>query len=147
MALTIDQLAERVIHNDNRCTAQPYLLLLQEKRTYAAHPEYGTDTEQVWVETVYGNYKRFTSESEMIEWFKEYEGDPEFEPAEGIHYETYREGYYWETTNVFFTDKGYQDHLELNAHNLGEHRTYGIHAFRNPEMKLILETLQKIGRE
>lgn len=132
---------KRIKENDNRCTAFPYLLLLQVKRTYVAHPEYHHNGEEVWVEQYSGDYVRAESKEALMEEIRQW-----YDEGEEIDWEKYRiekfyEGYYWETINVFLTDEGYQEHLKINAHNLGEHRTFGIHAFRNREMNEIYKML------
>jgi hypothetical protein len=139
---TAKELKERMNSNDNRCTAKPYLLLLQKKVKYVAHDEYDNgNTEDVWVEYYTGDYMEADSKEELIDCFVENgycndDGTLDKEILESI--EKVRYSYFWETQNVFLTDKGYQDHLDVNKHNLREHRTYGIHAFRNKEMESLL---------
>lgn len=131
----------RIEANDNRGTAEPYLLLLQEKRTYIGHEEYGHHGKIKYVEQYTGDYVTADTkeelEKEILSWFDEDE-KPDLKK---YNIKRFWEGYYWETTNVFLTDQGYQDHLKLNKHNLKEHRTFGIHAFRNPEMDEVYKLL------
>lgn len=136
-------LQSRILNNDNRCTAFPYLLLLQEKEEYVTKEGYGNDTKVVYIETISGDYNEAESLGALISlWNDGLDEDEKTDKwIEGDNYEKHTVGYYWKTVNVFFTDLGYQEHLEKNAHNLKEHRTFGIHAFRNDEMNHIYKTL------
>lgn len=139
-------LKKRITENDNRLTAFPYLLLLQEKREYVTKEGYGHDTKVVYVENISGDYHQEESLSALEDWWNDglEEDEKVTEWVEGENYEKHTVGYYWETVNVFLTDEGYKDHLAKNRHNLREHRTYGIHAFRNEEID---EVYKLIGIE
>lgn len=136
-------LKERIESNDNRGTAQPYLLLLQIKKTYIAHDDYGDDTKTRWVEQYTGDYVTADTEKELKEIIRGWHHDEEYVDFDPYQITKYQEGYFWETVNVFFTDEGYREHMKINGHNIGEHRTYGIHAFRNPEMKQVYDLIIK----
>lgn len=47
--------------------------------------------------------------------------------------------------NFFLTDKAAKEYVENNAHNLTEPFTYGIHLYRNPEMKRLVEVVHKLA--
>ena len=136
-------LKERILRNDNRMTAFPYLILLQEKERYVTKDGYGYDTEIVYVETISGDYNEAKTLGGLIDWWNDGldEDEKRTEWKEGKDYVKHTMGYYWRTVNVFFTDKGVQEHLDKNKHNLREYRTYGIHAFRNDEMDEVYELL------
>jgi len=139
---TAQELKDRLLSNDNRATAKPYLLLLQEKRTYIAHDEYDCGgVEDKFVEHYTGDYHTTDTKKEMINFFI----DNGYELTSKIlkNIKAYREGYYWETENVFLTDKGYEDHKKVNGHNLRKHRTYGIHAFRNKEIRSLFNLIDE----
>jgi hypothetical protein len=137
---TAQELKERIVNNDNRSTAMPYLLLLEEKEKYVASDEYDSgNVEDMFVENYTGDYQVEKTKEELIEYFEMngyFEDEDDSKKQEIINSITpFRQGYNWRTRNVFLTDMGYQDHLDVNAHNLSEHRTYGIHAFRNKEIR------------
>ena len=132
-------LKKRIESNNSRGTAQPYLLLLQERRTYVAHDEYNSSTDTRFVEHLTGDCLQANTKDELVQALTE-SGYDKKEIQESII--EFQEGEYWETTNVFLTDKGYEDHLRRNAHNIGRHRTYGIHAFRNDEIKKVYEIIE-----
>jgi hypothetical protein len=52
--------------------------------------------------------------------------------------------------NVFFTERGYNQHMELNGHNYrhGTEKAYSYvkHAFRNPEIENIFKALKDISK-
>ena len=136
---TAKELKERIEKNDRRCTAEPYLLLLQEKETYVAHDDYAYPYEDKWVEEYTGDYHVESSREALIDYFKESYGDEYDDISKELEgkIKPFKEGYHWNTVNVFLTDEGYKDHKKMNSHNLREHRTYGIHAFRNKEIRSI----------
>jgi hypothetical protein len=142
--MNIQSIANEILTQDNRSTAQPYLILLQTKRWYVVPSEYE------YKKTEY----RYLPDTEMIfDSFEEmqkdlFDGgyiDGHSELEEDTHYEIIYSNYYWETENVFFTESGYAAHVAMNKHNLGEYRSYGICAWRNPEMKIIMGAIQDQG--
>ena len=138
-----NNLRDRILKNDSRFTALPYLLLLQEKREYVTKEGYGHDTKVVYVENISGDYCSFESKEDLLNWLNEglEEDELYLKLIDGEHYEKHTVGYYWETINVFLTDEGYQEHLNQNKHNLRNYRTFGIHAFRNPEIEQIYKII------
>jgi hypothetical protein len=153
---TARELRERIDTNDNRCTAKPYALLLREKRVYIADKEYCDNMR--WVEHYTGDCATFDSKEDAISYFRDDISDwcDEFEGMEGeelddaivdkFKIESFAEGEYSETVNVFLTDKGYQDHMNENGHNISSlsgHDTYGIHLFRNKEMSSLYSLIDE----
>lgn len=141
--LTFQELKKRIAENDNRFTAIPYLLLLQERKEYVAHDEYNWNAR---TEYVFNENSEFHSENkyELVKELLRYGYSKEI-IKDGIT--EYQMGYYWNTVNVFLTDKGYEDHMKQNGHNImrgSGHRTFGIHAFRNPEIKKMFEAINRV---
>lgn len=137
-------LKSRVLENDNRFTALPYLLLLQEKVKYVTKEGYGNNTKKVYVELISHDYVEFDTIKDLREWINDgvETYDQLSDVIEGKHYEEHYMDYYWKTVNVFLTDIGVEEHLDKNRHNLGEHRTFGIHAFRNDEIREVYDLIQ-----
>lgn len=136
------ELKERIKSNDNRYTAQPYLLLLNQKRDTVGHPDYNY-TRISYIEQVSGEYCEFETYEKAKEWLKtEY-----YECFDEEYKESDIQKIYInevdQTVNVFLTDKGYKDHLQQNKHNLGKHTTYGIHAFRNKEIESLYNVIDE----
>ena len=134
-------LAKRIKENDNRCTAMPYLILLQVKRTYVGDEDYSHDGQVQYVEHYSGNYARADTEEELKKEIKSWHDEDEEIDFEKYDITRHWQGFYWDTVNVFLTDKGYKEHLQQNRHNLGEHRTFMIHAFRNQEMQEVFKII------
>lgn len=128
---------------DNRATAGPIQFLLQIKQEYVAHDEYNWQTESVWRHPEMESISCKTQE-QAIEWLKEYgyEGAKLEKEIENI--EEFKMGHYWETTQAFFTERGVKEHIELNGHNLKNHRDYVVHSFRNPEIKNLFVAIREI---
>jgi hypothetical protein len=150
--MTPEELLERIEKNDNRFTAQPYLLLLRMKRNYVTDGDCGG--EKKYVEHYSGDYCTYDTLKEAIEDHKQYIEDydcfygldgKELDEAivDKFEIKEFYQGEYEETVNVFLTDEGYQDHLKLNAHNIRNHDTYGIHAFRNPEIEAMYNAIKE----
>lgn len=128
---------------DNRATANPIQFLLQVKQEYVAHPEYNWRVERVWR---HPEMEGRSSESydEVVRWLSDYGYEGEKLEKEKENIEELQMGHYWETNQMFFTEKGVKQHLELNRHNLGDYRDYVVHAFRNPEMKELFNAIRAV---
>ena len=135
------ELLDDMKNNDSRGTASPYILLLEECRPYVANEQYASCTRTKYVENITGDFSTNENKEELINLIREYLGEDDWSPGYS-DITKYEEGTCYKTVNVFLTDKGYEKHRRLNGHNLGEHRTYGIHAFRNPEITTLLEALE-----
>ena len=128
---------------DRRATAHPVQFLLQRKREYIAHDEYNHGTETVFRHHEMESTKCKTFD-EAVEWLKEYGYKGDKLKNEIEHIEKFELGHYWETDQAFFTEKGVKQHIELNGHNLRDHRDYVVHAFRNPEIKELFEAIRAV---
>jgi hypothetical protein len=150
--MNIQSIALEMTQQDTRSTAQPYLILLQTKKYYVTHPDYTGGGGGI--KTIYQWDKDNEYEAESVEelkqvlleagaidehWLEENEGFTEFDC------EVIAMDFYWETENVFFTESGYSEHVRQNKHNLGEFRSYGICAWRNPEMKIVMESIHRLA--
>lgn len=146
--LTAQELKDRITNNDNRCTAKPYLLLLRARRTIVVDGEFAGN--QRFVENSSGDYHTSDTQEDMINIIRNWYGvdDEEYsmsdkELLEQHNVKEFFEDEYFETVNVFLTDQGYQDHMLANGHNIREHDTYGIHAFRNREIKSLFNLIDE----
>lgn len=139
---TATELKERIQNNDNRCTASPYLLLLRERRKVSCDPDYNYDG-CIYIENVTGDYHEFESKEKAENWIRDFNSEDENYIFKKSHITKFPYQTTDETVNVFLTDKGYQEHLSINAHNLRDHNSFGIHAFRNKEMKSLLSLIDK----
>jgi hypothetical protein len=141
---TASELLERINNNDNRCTAKPYLLLLRRKMEKVVDGDYGG--EKSYVENITGDYISRDTREELVNYLKEdYFGDENWQPDYSDITEIYVDEYD-DTVNVFLTDEGYREHLNVNKHNLGKHDTYGIHAFRNKEIASVFNVIEKSAK-
>lgn len=134
---------KEVDSQDNRATAHPIQFLLQTKQEYVAHPEYNWRTERVWRHSEMEG-QAYESYEEVVQWLSDYGYEGEKLEKEKENIEEFQIGHHWETNQMFFTEKGVKQHLELNRHNLKEHRDYVVHAFRNPEMKELFNAIRAV---
>lgn len=134
---------KRIDTQDSRGTSRPILYLLQQKREYVAHPEYNYTTE-----TVFRHPDMESASCKSLDAAKNWLIDSGFVgknlEREIDRIEEFQMGHYWETAQAFFTEEGVKRHIELNGHNLKEHRDYVVHCFRNPEMKELFDALRVI---
>lgn len=132
----IDNIGKRMLEQDRRATASPYLIVLQEqKKVYV-----GKDVEHDGKEFFDGdNCCTYDSMDEAYQDYVEhgYE-DPKGRccDLEEVYFR-----YYWEDVNWFFTYEGLNEHLRLNKHNYGKTRDYIKYCGRNPEMEAVQNLL------
>ena len=128
----LKEISERIKTQDNRCTANPMFCVQIKQRDVGYDSAYATSTcwhDSANQETIYDDDKDFRGAPEGDEW-------EEF-------------GYVdrWETVMVAFTEKGCEEYLALDGHNVkrrahnGEVRIYVESFNRCPEMLNIRELL------
>lgn len=124
MNTTQDQLIEignRLLTQDNRCTANPMFCVQEKKRDMGYDANYGDDF--CWYNFDSGEV-RFTNPGALKGWEKFGYKDR------------------WETVMVAFTEEGCKQYIKLNGHNhRGELRIYADSFNRCPEMIAIREWL------
>ncbi len=132
---------------DNRITASPFLYVIMEtKREYGIEEDYGEHGFE-WIcngETCHWDT--------IVEQIQEKNDNYELEVTEDMaEEEDYYKCYYRQTEkishNFFFTEKACKEHIRVNGHNLRNPQDYVIHAFRNPEIKNIIEGIKEITNQ
>jgi hypothetical protein len=124
----LKDLGAEVARQDNRCTASPYFIALRKLRKYPVPEEYSHDGS--WF--VDKHAQSWDTKEELLE------NDPNHKESE-ITEIFYKE--HPEVENVFFTDRGFNEHMRLNRHNIGKHDNFLYHAFRNPEFDGLFKAL------
>ena len=148
----IENLKKEYAEQDNRSTAFPIYVTVQEKFCvgviadgYSVNSPYGdgvTKTEyQINSDGEPDNFNSYKEAEDMIK--ENSEGFSKEELKESI--ENIKElniGYIWYDVEFFLTIKGAEEYMQANAHNHGELRTY-VHHFerRNFEMRWLLESM------
>ena len=133
-------LIHRIDTQDNRCTAKPFIHLLQyQRRQFVPHcggdggwwgPSEDWEISRVQAKDEAEARKILTARYPGCEF-------DEIEQYDAIEW--------WQTDNAFLTEEGLQRHVKLNAHNIhSEHRDYMQFAFRNHELKEVLEAIREI---
>jgi hypothetical protein len=133
---------------DRHCTAAPVFFVVRTWRDYVGPSGFGD--REVWVD-MHDDPTTFESEEKARETMREewgLEGDELEERVKGLERFSMHEVARHE--NVFFTKKGYDEHMELNGHNYRAPSNkdpgfYVQHAFRNPEVKRLLEIVQRLA--
>ncbi len=137
-AQALKAIGNAMLTQDNRCTAYPIFLVQQGWREYGYDPEYATPT--VWIDTCNNREEANKEEAkklcDMVE---------NGENIDGWVLTGYVDR--WEFVTACFTEKGAQDFIKINGHNLGESRIYVDSLWRNEEMKLIRRHLISAAKE
>jgi hypothetical protein len=143
-------LAREIEMQDNRATASPYFYVVQSKDTMIAPDGYGDgDTQYYCSDRSEAHTKEQWAEI-IAEENKEEEGEEGFNPVDLEDFlddecRAFGTHYYDREENVFLTEKGYKQHMELNAHNYRYYKetySYVKFAFRNPEMEGLLKAIK-----
>jgi hypothetical protein len=150
---SIEQIANDYVRQDNMMTAMPFGFVLQEIDERVSADGNDFDYYSVGIQ---GDYTDLENKEQVWELFCEWEGLTMKEAKEKYKEESWFDlkdliehlfenariipvkKEYKNSYNMFFTKSGYEEHLMENRHNLRSPRPYGIHLYRNPEMKVIL---------
>ena len=130
----------KVRTQDNRATARPYFYVVRSIQEIAVPSETADEHKYFYHEMA----ESFTQD-ELIKYCKE--NNLDFDDVKDNHCSRYGLGTKEVEENVFFTEEGYKQHMELNGHNyrhLKETFSYVKYANRNPEIKGLFEALEEI---
>jgi hypothetical protein len=160
----IINLSNEMRTQDTRCTAQPYALILTEEMTEVRGKDHGSHCGAYWNEHEYEDYKRFQDDvagyyldDDAPMWVRKAMECYSFSDLEDELY--YRDGdnqptIYWfdrvrsarlMNSNFFLTEKGYEEYLSKDRHNLRKPQSYGIHLRRNDEMAQVIEIIHALA--
>jgi quinol monooxygenase YgiN len=140
-AAFLAKLAENIETQDARCTAAPYYFVVRCIKEISA-PEGSTGETRYYDRSGGCSY----TEEELRAQCKE--DDEDFDDYVLSTCDKYDLQEIEEYENVFLTYEGYKQHMALNGHNYRHFKaadSYVKHAFRNPEMKLLVEAVKEIG--
>lgn len=154
----LTELANEMITQDRRATADPYYFTVQTRtRETGYDTEYSDDV--CYVETYTGDYGIFDTREEAMAALCESAGVP-LEDAESKFVKCIVEtGYKWveKDHNFFLTYKGFLEHMRQDAHNYPGRQngatfkedervySYVYHAKRNPEVRRLFEIIKKFA--
>ena len=137
------ELANKMKTQDNRCTAKPYFYTVRSLKDVAV-PDGDGDGVSYFDNTGCCSM----TEQEMKDYCRERGED--FDDYVAKHCVRYGTKEDYEDENVFLTEAGYEQHMELNGHNyrhLKRSFSYLHHAFRNPEMESLWKALLEFAEE
>lgn len=124
----------RLLSQDNRCTDAP-MFIVEQKRTYVTAEGYN-DSRTEWVKNEGGERHVATAhQAARLEahYRKHFECPKNWERLAVFDV--------WEFVTACFTEKGCEDYLRVNGHNLREPRIYAASSFRNHEFRGLREVL------
>lgn len=137
----IKKIGQDIITQDNRITADPFFAVQQKVKDYGYDDSYSDNWD--WIseqsgEMVYN--KRLTARLDRIL----QHGDSDC--LKDKYYPVYFNER-WEFVTGCFTEKGCEDYLKLDRHNLNEEvRIYAYGSYRNYEHQIIREFLIKLAK-
>jgi hypothetical protein len=146
----LSELIDRINEQDNRCTAKPYFYVIKTKRYRLTERGYahGDSYECKYDHDMGAEYKREEEDKYIENCIEAGYCDTREEAKERWdNLEIHEMEEYDTEDNVFLTEHGYNQHVELNGHNLGrqgQYYSYVKHAFRNPEMYNLLKAVAAI---
>lgn len=170
----IKNLSREITTQDTRGTASPYGLIIGKKETQIADYDNCDNKAINWGESEYDSFEEFIEaieeyyledceQSDIVDFIKEnctdiddlknYEYEIAYQTKDSFHVygynivDTFNPNLHC-VGNFFLTDKSAKEYIENNKHNLGKSAfTYGIHLYRNPEMKKLIEIIVKLGEK
>ena len=167
----LKDLSKEITTQDTRSTASPYGLVIGQKKRQVVDYENCDHKAIYWNETDYDTFDEFFDAikeyyledgctKEVVNYIKETCSD-----IDDVRNEEYNLSKMMNNTpkaygydivddfstdccggNFFLTEKSAKEYIKNNNHNLSGAFTYGIHLYRNPEMKQLIEILSKIGK-
>ena len=131
----IKEIAHNILTQDNRITQDP-IFAVQQKR-FITGIDLGYSDQVCWI-TCEGYIITHDKDPEEWERLEKYYDDNYDEPEDYI-----RTGYHeeWEFVTACLTEKGCEDYIARNGHNLSEPRIYAYGSYRNDEWRLIRKLL------
>jgi len=162
----IINLSNEMRTQDTRCTAQPYGLILTEEVIEVRGEDHGSHCGAHFNESEYYDF------NELVEAISEYYEDDDEHPLwvdklnecsdiQDIEHAFYgcpcdgnEPSVFWYDrtqvptlmkSNFFLTEKGYEEYVRKDRHNLTKPQSYGIHLRRNDEMARVIEIIHTIA--
>ncbi len=124
----------------NRCTDAPLWLVQQKERTYGFDPQYTDGEGVVWIDVYNDHNEADAEEHARIEVEYNKTGD---EP-DGWRRTVYRDD--WVFVTACFTERGAEEYIRRNGHNLKEPRIYADGSYRNEEFRAVREFLMSLAQ-
>lgn len=161
----IIDLSNEMKTQDTRCTAQPYGLILTEEVIEVRGEDYANNCAAYWNEHSYYDFQEFVDA--VADYYEDDENHPKWVDAINgcncfsdlehelpMHQENYEPNIYWYertqvptkmNSNFFLTEKGFNDYIAKDRHNLTKPESFGIHLRRNDEMAQVIEIIHAIA--
>ncbi len=127
----------KLLHTqDNRITDQPMFVVQRKVRDYGYDSEHSDDYE--WLDTVSGDYNSADEhQTRILD-----KADKRRRDIKGWVKAYYRDR--WEFVTACFTEKGCEDYIKRDGHNLGETRIYAEGSYRNNEYQVVRNFLMSL---
>jgi hypothetical protein len=134
--MNISEIAREVLTQDNRMTNLPIFVVQQRRRILGIDLNYAPDT--VWMTE---DHEYEASPDDLKEIQRQIEQGKDVVGWEELGYVDV-----WEHVTSCFTNKGAEEYIKVNGHNLTEPRIYVASGYRNAEWAAMRELLKDIGK-
>lgn len=134
---TLEEISKKMEGQDNRATSHPIYIVQQRRRIYGLDTRWVDD--QVWLldgEEVSEDHPDLPKVKEQYAWNGTCPDAWDLTGYQDI----------WEFVQPFFSEKGAQEYIEANKHNLTDPRIYVDSAYRNKEWQAIREVFLRLQR-
>lgn len=130
MTAALQAIGEQIRIQDNRATDAPIFIVQQRKRVYGLSLDYSD--EYVWIDVANGCEEVDSEEAARLD-----SGEEVSEDCKKVGFIDI-----WEFVTACFTEKGCQDFIALNGHNLTDPRIYAAGSYRNIEYRTVRDYLK-----
>lgn len=120
---------------DNRATHLPVFCVQQRRRIYGMDPAYADPDKIVWIDDLNDCAEVEQEKAAALEAAWEKTGEEPSDYTRTAYVDV------WDFVTACFTEKGAEDYLRLNGHNLTEPRIYVESAHRNHEWEVVRDFL------
>ena len=122
--MSIDKIVYNIVNQDNRITKNPLFVVERQVLDYGYSHDYSDYYH--WIDSMEGDVVSCDLEIQKLEKLEaKYE-------STGDYYKYYYKKR-WEFVTACFTEKGCEEYLNINGHNLGKTRIYVYGTHRNNE--------------
>ena len=168
----LKNLSKEIQEQDTRCTAKPYGLVIGKKERQITDFDNCEHKAIHWNESDYDSFEEFIEaleqyyledcdQNDIVDYIKDNcEDINDLRNYEYLITNIIQDGFSVYGYNIvdtfnpnlhcignfFLTDKSAKEYIQNNKHHLGESAfTYGIHLYRNEEMRKLIDIIIKIG--
>ncbi len=128
-----------ILTQDNRITDAPIFIVQQKVRDWGIHENYSDDV--AWID----QYGEELSDARSTRLEALYDNGREYRRGKSIPYSRIGFRDRWEFVTACFTERGCEDYIKANGHNLDSARIYAESSYRNREFRAVRDYLLSLA--